>query len=231
MKTNKVINIILLLVIIVGVIYFKWFYKPEPEHILDPNIQWKTDTLKVPTPYPVPKPYPVKVPPRIVKVFETDTSLIDSLKLLLSEDSILINGLESQISIHKNYLKQFPHNPKLIQLGLQFDTLSLVLLDVSGVVSEKSYPLFTEFYNYQWLDNNFTRKDNKRKPPQSKTYLNYKAGLGYDILYLTPYLQGEVSKGISNFEVYGRIGIGLLDNSSSEIKLGANYNFGKNGKR
>lgn len=230
MKKYTILKILLSLTLVGVVFVIGYRMQPEPDHILDPNIQWKTDTIKVPEPYTVPVPYDVEVPPRIVKIYEVDSTAIDSLKLLMFQDSIIISGLKNQVAIHQNYLKQFPYNPKLINFDLVFDTLSLTLLDIDGITSAISYPIFIEFYKYNWSAGELTREDNIRQIPQQKNYLNYKFGLGYDLLYVTPYLQGEISKDISKFELYGRIGVGLLNIESSEIKLGANYNLDRNGK-
>ena len=223
--TNKTLNRILLLIILVGVFYVIFFHRTEPTHILDPNIQWKTDTIKVPEPYAVPEPYGIKVPPRIVKIYEVDSSALDSLKLIIKNDSITIAGLHNQINIHSNYLKLFPTNPKLIALDLSFDTLSLSLLNISGIITSYDYPIFIEFFKYHWSEGQLTKEDNIRVIPQNPNFLNYKAGLGYDLLFLTPYIQGEISKDISKFDIYGRIGFGLLNNKASEIRVGVNYNF------
>ena len=98
------------------------------------------------------------------------------------------------------------------------------------MISAKVYPIFLDFFKYNWSANEFTKEDNKRDIPQQNKYLTYRVGLGYDLLYLTPYLQGEIARDVYKFEVYGRLGFGLLDNKSSEIKFGINYRLGKNGK-
>lgn len=225
---KQILIIILLLIIAVGVVYDIVFNKPD--HILDPNVQWKTDTIYVDKPYEVPVPYGVPSKPRYITIYEVDSSLIDSLQIIIDDKDFTITGLEQEILISKNFLKLYPNNPKLIDLELLFDTLSITMLNVSGVVSKLDYPIFIEHYKYRWSNGEFTKEKNIRYVPQQKQYLDYKLGGGYDLLYLTPYLQGEISKGFSKFELYGRVGIGLLNNKSSEIKIGANYNLGKNGK-
>ena len=226
MKSIKnIITVLLLLIIIGGVIYDR--YIREPDHILDPNIKWKTDTVYVDKPYNVPVPYGIKVPPRIITYYEVDSSAIDSLKILIAQDSIKIHGLQSMIYIHQNYLKQYPVNPKLINLDLSFDTLSLSLLNINGTTYSVDYPIFIKYKKYNWSNDGLTSEENIRKIPKPKTYLEYKVGAGYDLLYLSPYIQGRVSKDINKFELYGRLGVGLLNNKSSEVKLGVNYNLGK----
>ena len=117
---NKRLSIILILVsFVLGFVVSYNFFKDTK--YLPSEKEYITDTVKVPKPYQVPKPYPIASKPEIKKIYEKDSSAIDSLKLLLSEKDIVISGLKYQLTISQDYLKQFPKNPKLLELNLQRD--------------------------------------------------------------------------------------------------------------
>lgn len=219
-KTQKIL-IILNLLFIVGIfIYFAFIRKPYAR----PEVEYVyiTDTIRIPEPYPVPKPYLVSTPPITVKEYLIDSSAVDSLKVILTNDSIIISGLKNQISLHQNYLKQYPENPKLLNLDLRRDTLSMGLLRTSGIPEENQWPIDLNRYSYRWdFASSFTRTDVTEPPPTKKWFdPKYYVGGGVDFLYMSPYVSGRIEQEWSRVRLYSSAEIGLLKRESSSLKLG-----------
>ena len=218
--------IITLLIIIIGLIIYNTFIRKYP--ILDPiiNYEYITDTLYIPKPYSVPEPYPVPTPPRIIIRYEVDSITLNYYKLKISKQNILIAGLLDTIAIHENYLKQYPSNPKFIDMFLIRDTLSLGLLQILGHVENKSWPIDLNRFDYKWdYINNLTRRDTKLPPLKEKSYVKYFGGGGVDLLWLSPYIDFTVEKELQRIRLYSNINLGLLNKNSSSIKIGIDYRF------
>ncbi len=222
---NKIINIILFFSLIGFWVYITLIRKyPEPEIVDD--YQYKTDTLYKDTLYLPGKPYPVPTPPRTVKIYLTDSSVIDSLKLLLQDQEVIIAGLEDTIALHEAYLKQFPENPKILNMDLSRDTLNFGLLFISGQIQERSWPIDLNRFNYRWsYASDLSRHPTHSPPVQEKPFAEYYAGGGFDFLWLSPYLNGRIEKNWARFQFYGDAQIGLLNLKASDIKVGLNYKF------
>jgi len=221
----KKLNIVIILVLI-GIIAYLWFFK-KPEVITHTETVYKTDTLYIDKPYPIPVPYPVEVPPHVVTLYEKDTIAINNLKLLLSEKDIIIQGLNSQILISQDFIKQYPSNPKLLELNLSPDSLSLSLLGLDGIPLSKRYPLFLSRHKYKWTIEGLT-KSNISSPP-IKTPVRYFVGGGANFLYPSPYVDFMVEKEWTRMRLYGDIKVGLLKREASSIDIGLRYNIKTHG--
>lgn len=222
-KLQKYLIIINLCLIIGIILYFSLFRKkPIPSQ---PIYNYITDTIHDSIPYPIPIPYLITTPPRIVTEYLVDSVAIDSLKLLMTQDSIIIAGLKSQILIHQNYLKQFPRNPKLLSLDLKRDSLVLGLLQISGIPEKDKWPIDLNLYSYRWdFNNNFTRTDITQLPPtRQRLNLQYFVGGGVDLLYLSPYVSGRIEQEWTRIRLYGNAQVGLLKKESSTLEIGAEY--------
>lgn len=222
----KNILITILIITIIGLTVHTYL---NNDKITEPGIEYKyiTDTITDSIPYPVPKPYKVLVPPKTVVEYITDPSQLDSIKVLLSEKDIIITSLQDSIYISQNFLKLFPPNPKLIGLGLSMDSLSLGLLNISGQISKKIWPLYLEKYNYKWdHQNGLSLKPTKIK---YKTPVGYYIGGGMDFMFMSPYISGKMEKSWARINVYGLTQFGLLDNKTHKIQIGVYYKLnGKN---
>lgn len=216
----------LFLILISLIVYLAFFKKPDVVYV--PVPEYETDTVYVPEPYPVPKPYPVPTPPSTVEIYLPDTVAIDSLKLELSKQSILIQGLKDQISVSQNFLKQFPYNPKLIELNLSLDSLSLSFIPISGIPEKQVFPIFLSGFKYRWTIEGLSSIP--IDPPPVRFPLQPYTGVGIDLLHLNPYVLMGVEKEYTRIKLYGDLRLGLLDQNRSTINLGINYRF-NNGRR
>lgn len=225
---NKILSIIVNIILIGLIVWIIFFRKvPVPDPIVTIDYQYITDTVYLDTLYLPGKPYPVNTPPNTIKIFLTDSAAIDSLKILLREKDILISGLEDSISIHQNYLKQFPNNPKLLAIDLKRDSMYLGLLQITGQVQEHSWPIDLNNYAYRWnYPTNLSRHEVQQPPTLKEPFANYFVGGGVDILYKSPIISGQIEKNWTSLRLYGTIDVGLLSNKASSIKAGIYYKFG-----
>lgn len=210
----------------IGLVVWDSFFRKYPSP--PPSIEYKyiTDTIEVPVPYEVPKPYPVPTPPRIVEIYLTDSTALDSLKLVINKMDITISGLEEEIHIHQYFLKQNPYNPKLLSLNLIKDTLSLALLQISGRTERASWPIDLNRFNYRWtFDAGFSRQEVRLPPTKERFNANYFVGGGIDIFETSPYLSGSAEITRNKFRAYSRIDLGLLKGKTTSFRLGLDYNI------
>ena len=221
--------IIFLFTVITGLIIWDIFFRkhPEPKPFID--YRYATDTVYLPSPYAVPEPYAVPTPPRIITYYEVDSSVIDSLNLLLSEKDILIAGLLDTIRISESYLKQYPNNPKLLAIDLQRDTMSMGTLNITGIPQEDKWPIDLSQFDYRWtFAAGLSRHPVHSPPTKERPTLEYLVGGGVDFLYLSPYMGGRVEMNWTRIRPYVDIRVGLLKIESSEIKLGVDYKLNGN---
>lgn len=226
---KKIIILIFLIIgISIGILSTRYYFlsRYDFQSSSEPQIEYKTIRVEVPNPYPVPKPYPVDSPPKIIKKFITDSSLLDSLKLVIENQNIVITGLSDSLSIHQNYLKQFPSNPKLIELLLSKDSLSLALLNIQGQIYQNTYPIFLNHYRYKYTNSGLTSI--KIKPiveedlPESH-WLTIYSGMYYCILQNNFYPYIRMEKDIKNFKLNTNINLNLNDYTNSQLLIGIGY--------
>ena len=215
----------LFLILVSLTIYLAFFKKPDIVYVTVPT--YKTDTLYVYDYIYIPKPYPIPTPPSTVEIYLPDTIAIDSLKLELSKQNIILQGLYSQIEISQNFLKQFPYNPKLLGLELSFDSLSLSILKTNGIPESQTFPIFLSGFKYRWTNEGLSSIPIDPRPINLplQSYL----GLGVDLLHLSPYVNVGVEKDYTRIKLYGDIRVGLLKTEYSGIDLGIKYKFRFNG--
>jgi hypothetical protein len=228
-------NVLLLFLfsIIIGLIVWDIFFRKQPEPIPVISYEYTPDTVYIPAPYPIPEPYPIEVPPRIVILHEIDSSTIDSLSLIISELDLKVGSLVDTILIYESYLKQFPKNPKLLAIDLKRDTMSMGLLNITGIPQEDKWPIDLSQFNYRWTYASGLSMHPVSKPPTSeKAVAQYFVGGGVDLLHLSPYIGGRVEKGWARIRLYGDVHVGLLDSKASAIRLGVDYKInGSNSHR
>lgn len=222
---KKYLTYTLFLILISLILYLAFFKKPDTVYV--PVPEYHTDTVYVPEPYEVPKPYPVPTPPSVVEIYLPDTIAIDSLKLELSKSSIIIQGLKDQISISQNFLKQFPYNPKLIELNLSLDSLSLSFIPINGIPEKQVFPLFMTDFRYRWTNQGLSSIP--IDPIPIKLPVQAYFGLGVDLLHLSPHAVVGVEKDFTRIKLYGDLKLGLLKTEYSGIDLGIKYKFRFNG--
>jgi len=219
-------NILLttLLLIIAGLIIWDIFFriKPIPEPIID--YQYITDTIWDSIPYAVPEPYPVYTPPRTVTIHVADSQALKDYELRLNDQDLLISSLDSTIRVHELYLKQYPANPKLLAIDLKKDSMSVGLLNITGIPQEDKWPIDLARFNYRWTnDADLSRSPTLTPPTLEKPFAEYFVGGGVDLLYLSPYLSGRAEKDWARIRLYGDVQVGLLKKESSGIRVGIDY--------
>ena len=220
----------LLITVIIGLIVWDIFFRkvtvPKPTI----SYQYITDTIWDSIPYVVREPYPVATPPSFVTIFVTDTMALKEYELRLVEQDIIISSLRDTIQIREAYLKQYPYNPKLLGIDLQKDTISIGLLNITGIPQEDKWPIDLARFDYRWIYQEGLGRVGTHPPPaqEKQPFANYLVGGGVDLLYLSPYVSGKIEKEWARIRLYGNIDVGLLSNNTSAIKLGVDYKL--NGK-
>lgn len=222
MKTFQLIIIFLLVCVIA---YLLIFYKGKP--LPYPVTKYEYDTVFIDRPYPVPRPYLVEVPIQGTTIYKPDLNSLDSMKILLNEKDILIYRLNRQTIISQNYLKQFPSNPKLLELNLSLDTLSLSLLRTDGIPSKSIFGLSLSGFKYKWTNAGLSVTRVNSPPVKKHIVLNYFAEGGVNFLYFSPYIGFNVETEISRIRLYAGIEAGLLKKEASSINLGIKYRINK----
>ena len=181
--TNQIIHLSLLVVI--GILLCLRQCDKPVSNTPDPY-NYKTDTEYVDKPFYIDKPYPVKTPPREV-VINTPAPPPERFEVEVVPDSLILLINDLRVQLNNAFLYQYPNNPKLVQLDLSQDTMSLSILQVDGTVHTNDYPLFLQQFKYRWAEGSMTHTPVKLK--QSKPKLDYR-GLyaygGYDVLRKLP---------------------------------------------
>lgn len=212
-----------------GLIVWDLFIRKHPLPEPEISYQYVTDTVWDSIPYAVPEPYAVPTPPRTVTIYVADTNAINSLKMELREKDIIIIGLIDTIKIQEGFLKQYPSNPKLLAIDLKQDSMSVGLLNITGIPQEDKWPIDLARFNYRWTnDADLSRSPTLTPPTKERSPIEYFVGGGVDLLYLSPYISGRIEKDGARMRLYGNIDAGLLKKESSGIKLGVDYKL--NGK-
>lgn len=219
-------NILLILAIgtVIGLIIWDIFFREDPIPPTLISYKYATDTVYIPAPYPIPEPYPVETPPRIITYYKVDSSAMDSLSFIISEMDLMIASLMDTIFIHEAYLKQFPKNPKLLAIDLRRDTMSMGLLNITGIPQEDKWPIDLSQFDYNWnYAAGLTRHPTLQPPTEERSPIEYSVGGGVDFLHLSPYIGGRAEKDWTRIRLYGDVHVGLLDSKASAIRVGVDY--------
>lgn len=208
--------------LMLGLFIWYVFIRDEGPTVV-PNMNYKTKIVNIPVPYEVGIPYSVGTKPITIFKYKTDTAALDSLKLIIYQNEIRIRGLEEEVSISMDFIKYFTKNPKLLELNLNRDTLSLSLLHIDGLVTQNVYPVFLNDFAYRWTYNALTHT--KLPPPviEKSQWANYYAGGGIDVVWLSPYIDFRVEKSWTRIRAYTDFQIGLLKREGSQVRIGVQY--------
>lgn len=221
----KTLQTIIILILVLLVSYLLIFYKGKPVSYPEPHYVF--DTVFLDKPYPVPLPYPVEVPIQGITVYLKDSVALDSMNILIQEKDFIIQGLEREILISKNFLKQFPSNPKILELNLSSDTLNLSLLNLDGTPSSSNYGLRLSDHKYKWTNDGLSQIKINPHQVKKSINLNYFAGGGVNFLYLSPFASFGLETDIARIRLYSDIEVGLLKHEASSINLGVKYRINK----
>lgn len=169
--------------------------KPKPQYWEDPN--FKPETVYVDKPYPVKgDSFPYKVPPIVVikwkdRIIPGHINCIDD-SLILVIDSL---GREMR-KVNKQFLLQFPESPKLVGGLFKLDTMKLDLLETTGSITSKVYPVDYNRFEYEWHNNSIRAKELTNKKPTGSSQgkkLNHSfyVQAGYSILSKVPIISSD----------------------------------------
>lgn len=218
-KTFSIINAIISLLLLVGFIMYMKYKKPKTV----PDMNYKTRIVYVDVPYEVKVPYVNGTKPITIIKYRTDSSKLDSLKMVVYDQGIEIQGLEERVRISAEFIKYHTRNPKLIELDLCRDTLSLSLLHIDGNIVQNVYPIFLDHYAYRWTYNQLTHTDLPPPTLEKTNFINFLVGGGVDAFRLSPYLDLRIEKNWSRIRAYSDFQLGLLHKEGSQIRLGIKY--------
>jgi hypothetical protein len=173
------------------------------------------DTLKVP--------YEVVLPEKVL-IYEADSSLT-----AYDADS---NDLAREVGYNPYFLWQFRDRPKFISGRFYEDSLSIQILDTSGAIVIKRYPVDYSQYDYFHNSRELMRVDRPKKPttgltisdpiPNITTTGNF---YGYYSL-----IHGGFTVAADYWAIKGKWGLGVLGELNTyprygNIKLGVKYQF------
>jgi len=158
--------------------------------------------VKVPKYIEKPIPYKIIIPPiteyRYISYDDSMrlVSMVDSLITLVNKE----NGKET-LYIKSKFLTSFPTAPKLVNLDLQMDSISLTLLNIQAQLYKKVFPLNQFEYKYRFDGTNMSTVTLSQKwgvPKVSKWKFSVFGYLGSDVIdYPTFYPFLSVEGGVS----------------------------------
>jgi hypothetical protein len=161
-------------------------------------LTWKTESIPstLPTYFPVeveviryiekPVPYEIQLPPHITYKY---MSYQDSMSLVGIIDSLIClvstGSSHDTVFIKPNFLTFGPTQPKLINLDLSIDSLSLTLLNINAELFTKVYPLALGGYRYRFDGHNLSAEPFSTLygiPKPSKWELNLFGYIGTNLI-------------------------------------------------
>lgn len=221
MKKNTLILLLIFTTLLASYFAFKGYNK-KPDRGDKYNYLTFRETVKVP--YPIPLPHRTKTPPKVIVKYEYDESLLDSMSLIIQEQEIIIQGLEEKVKVNHNFLKKYPKNPKLVDLKLTKDSLSLALLQIDGYIYKTDYPIYLDEFQYRWVYPDLTHKPFSFKKPKvkkffSSTYVN----LGYYSHTQDYHVSLSSQVFYKKFGIEADIGVVLLNNTKGFIGIKGKY--------
>lgn len=167
----------------------------------------------------VPKPYEVVLPEKVYIYQDTSTPLN------ISVDSI--GG--PKFTYKWGFLSQFPSAPKLISGNFFQDSITLHLLDTSGNIQVKTWPVYYGDYNYYYRNYELLRTNKPdKKPIYSSNPLKISTtGNVYGFYSL---VHGGFTVAADYWAMKGKWGVGALGELSSypqysNFKIGVKYQF------
>lgn len=130
------------------------------------------------------------IPPKVVeKYISPKPIIVDSVKI--------INGYlklhpqkEKEILVNSDFIINYPKSPKLLEMKLSQDSLSMALYKTDNTIERENYPLYLGSYKYTWVDGILNIEDipqkevkkTKTKVKWNSLYLNG----GYDVYNQVP---------------------------------------------
>lgn len=150
---------------------------------------YKTDTIIQKIPFQVLDTLIEYAPPKtIIQYVDTGSYKYITVEKVDSNLIVQIEKLNKEITIHENYLKKYPTASKLVELKLDYSTLSLTLLDIDAKIKTSIYPIDLQHYKLQYINDSLRFKDIIIDKPKPKIKFNgdIYTGIMYEFLSRTP---------------------------------------------
>ena len=230
MKVRDYIIIAFILLIAGGTGGFfvaKGIYQPKKSAIQLP--QYFPVVVTVPKYIEKPVPYSVIIPPHITTHF---LAYADSMKMVKANDSLicLLNAdtlkRHDTIKIHTKFLTAFPLCPKLINIDLNLDSISVTTLNINADLNTYRYPLVLLGYKYRFDGKDMSVEKLKTTygtPKESSWEWEVLPRIAYNIFDKNFSLIGEA--GISFKNVTGIAELGINTSREIEFNAGIGYKF------
>jgi len=228
-KMDKVKTIIILILLTILVKTIGGFFKKDPEPVI--RYEYQTDTIRVPDIAPIINPNDqgtLTMPKYQYYYKEVDNTDTIAIKELRDSLMLVINGLQSDIWISKQFFKRYPRSNKLISMNLTQDSLRLNMLQINGKVTGMEYPIYLTEFDYYFSNNKLHRIPVKRQlPPRPKDprlrRINGYTGFGYNFLNSEPNAVVGVEIPVRRFSLQLESRLGLLDYDDNAIELTLKY--------
>jgi len=221
---GKNIYILTLLLIIASAVAWYFFIREDPVPEQVTMYEYTTDTIFVQVPYEVPVPYSVPTPPLTVTIYKVDSAAIQGLRLIIADQELKITGLKDTISLHENYIKQYPRNPKFLSMELNRDSLNLGLLQISGQIEERSWPIDLNAWSYNWnFDSDLSRHATQPPPIKKPELFQLLIGGGADLLASSSYGSLRAEFHIKKFRIYSDANLLFKIPEASNVRVGLEY--------
>lgn len=161
-------------------------------------------------------------PPKLTKNFKPEDNTIkirkDSSKFILVDT---VTNVEYKVD--KEFISLFPYNDKLINFNLSKDTLSIVTLNSGGNITDKTYPLYFDNYNYRFYDNELHHYPNnsKQRTNLKNKYNQLYINSGYNFINQTPNVSLDYLINLGRFRIMAGSDLELrTGNLNVNTKLG-----------
>ena len=221
-------SIILLVVgLLLGIFTGYLIFKPKKPTIGLPK--YFPVVVTVPKYISKPEPYGIVIPSHIEYRY---LSYEDSARLVGVIDSLIVlvgkDPKHDTLKIKPKFLTTFPTAPKLIDLDLSMDSLSLTLLNTEASLFTKRYPLNLFEYRYRFNGYSMSVDPLTNKwgmPSVSKWRMSLSSSLGTDMIdypRLQPFIsvEGELSYSRVRLLLEPKVTISKVPQLGMDVKLG-----------
>jgi len=183
MRLTKDTFMLGLIIILIAVIMLQRCSKDKQPEPINRYI-YKTDSLYKDKYFKAVEELKNKIPPKVITRWKDPIPGEDIIIEKVPDSTILYIGkLKTRLSIADNFIKNYPTNPKLLELKLDKSNLELTTLDINNKAETFQYPLYLDNYSYQWLEKQMTTSDYHIKKERTKFDMsNLYIVTGYDYL-------------------------------------------------
>lgn len=221
-------------VIIIAILLISTFFRGCKQEDIEnkPMYTYKTDTIYVKDTYQ--KRYEALLnkmdklgsqvtPPKTITYYQTLNPAGIVIEKIPDSMLVLIDSLNQRIAISDKYIKNFPKNDKLINMGLLQDSFNITTIDIEGKTKTQEYPLYLDKFGYQWYDNELHHYSIKPKKEFKNVFNQFYINGGYDFLYKTPTIGAEYFILLNRFKVGANANITLQRETKSNLWVSLGY--------